>query len=97
MRSLRSTVFNRSVILGGRKTSVSLEDEFWDGLHEIGRRENISLAKLVDQIDRERESINLSSAIRVHVFSYFYKFYADLAKPAQPQVAAVPQQVNALE
>ena len=30
-----SPVLKRSVALGGRKTSVSLEDEFWSALKDI--------------------------------------------------------------
>jgi len=68
---MQTAVIKRSIVLDGNKTSVSLEDEFWNGLREIAGRENISLSTLVGQIDRERSSCNLSSAIRVHVFNYY--------------------------
>ena len=32
---MHSAVVKRSVVIGGHKTSVSLEDVFWDGLREI--------------------------------------------------------------
>jgi predicted DNA-binding ribbon-helix-helix protein len=69
--AMKSVVIKRSVLTGGRKTSVSLENEFWDGLRVIADRESVSLSKLVQQIDRERNNINLSSAIRVFVFTHF--------------------------
>ena len=31
----------RSIVLDGRKTSVSLENEFWTGLHEIAASQKI--------------------------------------------------------
>ena len=68
---MQTAVIKRSIVLDGHKTSVSLENEFWLGLREIARRESISLSTLVGKIDRERNSCNLSSAIRVHVFNYF--------------------------
>ena len=68
---MQTAVIKRSIVLDGHKTSVSLENEFWHGLREIAARENISLSTLVGKIDRERNSCNLSSAIRVHVFNYF--------------------------
>jgi predicted DNA-binding ribbon-helix-helix protein len=68
---MKSAVIKRSIVLDGHKTSVSLENEFWDGLREIVSRENTTLSTLVGQIDQERDSCNLSSAIRVHVFNYF--------------------------
>jgi predicted DNA-binding ribbon-helix-helix protein len=68
---MQTAVIKRSIVLDGHKTSVSLENEFWHGLREIAGRENTALSILVGKIDRERNSCNLSSAIRVYVFNYF--------------------------
>ena len=68
---MKTAVIKRSIILEGHKTSVSLEDEFWDGLREIVSDRNTSLSAVVDEIDRDRDNCNLSSAIRVYVFNYF--------------------------
>ncbi len=65
----KSAVIKRSIVIDGHKTSVSLEDEFWDGLRELAEREAITLSTLVGNIDRVRTSCNLSSAIRVFVFN----------------------------
>ena len=55
-----------SVVVGGHRTSVSLEPAFWEALTEIAMRRGISVNELVTEIDRDRET-NLSSAIRVFV------------------------------
>ncbi len=70
-RSEKSSNMKRSIILDGHKTSVSLENEFWDGLREIVSREKTKLSTLVGRIAHDRSNINLSSAIRVFVFNYF--------------------------
>jgi predicted DNA-binding ribbon-helix-helix protein len=31
----KSAVIKRSIMINGHKTSVSLENEFWHGLHEV--------------------------------------------------------------
>ena len=67
---MKSTVVKRSVILNGRKTSVSLEDDFWQALNEIADSRRVSVSNLVQTIDRERRNSNLSSAIRVFVFNH---------------------------
>jgi predicted DNA-binding ribbon-helix-helix protein len=67
-----SLVIKRSIIIDGQKTSVSLENEFWDGLREIASRQNVALSTLIKQIDSGRTTDNLSSAIRVFVFNHFY-------------------------
>lgn len=64
-------VVKRSVIIKGHKTSVSLEDAFWDGLKDIARRQSISLSALIETIEGRRSTANLSSAIRLFVFGYF--------------------------
>jgi len=67
---MKSVVIKRSILINRRKTSVSLENEFWNALREIAGPGKFALATLVEQIDRERNNINLSSAIRVFVFTY---------------------------
>ena len=69
----KSVVIKRSIIINGHKTSVSLENEFWHGLHDVARSKNAPVAKLVEQIDRDSDNVNLSSAIRVFVFNQLKK------------------------
>lgn len=73
---MRSTVRKRSVNIGGHKTSVSLEDEFWSALKEIAKREGATLFELAAKIDRQRpqEAVsNLSSALRLYVLDYYVR------------------------
>lgn len=66
-RAKMSRVAKRSVTLSGHRTSVTLEDEFWDALRTIARRDKTTMASLVGQINQTRNKSNLSSAIRVFV------------------------------
>ena len=68
---MKSVVIKRSILINGRKTSVSLENEFWDALHEIAEHENVAISALVEKINEGRNNINLSSAIRVFVFNHY--------------------------
>ena len=56
----------RSVVLAGHRTSVSLENAFWDALKTIAGNRNSTVNQLVTEIDKQRNG-NLSSAIRVYV------------------------------
>lgn len=60
------TIRRRSVTIAGHRTSVSIEDAFWDVLKDIATKRGVSLNRLVGEIDKERSG-NLSSALRVHV------------------------------
>ena len=62
-----------SVTISGHRTSISLEDEFWDGLKALAEARNKSLADIIRQIDRDRGDRNLSSAIRVAVLDHYTK------------------------
>jgi predicted DNA-binding ribbon-helix-helix protein len=61
----------RSIIIAGRKTSITLEDAFWIALKEIARGRNMPLSDLVAAIDSERQHVNLSSAVRVFVLDFY--------------------------
>jgi predicted DNA-binding ribbon-helix-helix protein len=63
----------RSIVINGRKTSVSIEDEFWSGVREIALSRRITINDLVATIDRRRgdEHLNLSQAIRVAVVRHY--------------------------
>lgn len=63
----KSAVTKRSVVIGGHKTSVSLEEPFWSEVRAIAEAEQITVSNLLRRIDRERSNANLSSAIRVYV------------------------------
>ena len=64
---MRSQVAKRSIVIAGHKTSVSLEDEFWNSLKEIAGERGMTVAELVAAIDADRQHTNLSSAIRLFV------------------------------
>jgi predicted DNA-binding ribbon-helix-helix protein len=70
---LKSRVIKRSIVIGGHRTSVSLEDAFWDGLKDIARTREAHISDIVCAIDGERQYCNLSSAVRLFVFSHFHK------------------------
>ena len=63
----KTLIAKHSLVFQGRKTSVSLEEEFWAALQENARGHNLPISELVQQIDREQNNPNLSSAIRVYL------------------------------
>ena len=76
---MKSSVSKRSIVIAGHKTSVSLEDEFWNSLKEIARERGMTLGALIAAIDGDRQHANLSSAIRLFVLG----FYRDQNAPRQ--------------
>ncbi|HRJ68350.1 MAG TPA: ribbon-helix-helix domain-containing protein [Beijerinckiaceae bacterium] len=60
-------VIKRSVSIAGHRTSISLEESFWNDLKVLAARRSVSAATLIAEVDGERRDTNLSSALRVHV------------------------------
>ena len=68
---MKSAIVKRSIILSGHKTSVSLEDAFWEGLKDIAKNRRTTLSDLIGSIDLDREHGNLSSALRLFVLNHY--------------------------
>ena len=68
---MKSLVVKRSIFLAGRRTSVSLENEFWTALKEIAGDHHVTLSELVSCIDKQRQHGNFSSALRLFVLEYY--------------------------
>lgn len=54
--------------IAGHRTSISLEEPFWEGLNQIAAERGVAVAALVARIDAVRQEASLSSAIRLFVF-----------------------------
>jgi len=62
----------RSLTLRGHRTSVSLEDAFWDAFREIATERGMTVNALAAEIDEARGiDSGLASAIRVHVLAHY--------------------------
>jgi predicted DNA-binding ribbon-helix-helix protein len=89
---MKSQIVKRSVVIDRHKTSVSLEDSFWNDLKEIAHYQRVTVSKLLETIDKGRQS-NLSSAIRLFVFDQvrrhgnFWQYSRNrrLGKPTQTE------------
>jgi predicted DNA-binding ribbon-helix-helix protein len=57
----------RSLTLHGHRTSVSLEDAFWQEFRRLAAQDGIPLNTLAERIDEARGEVGLASAIRVHL------------------------------
>lgn len=63
----------RSLTLRGHRTSVSLEDAFWDAFRAIADKRGQTINGLAVEIDEARNDVGLASAIRVYVLKDLQK------------------------
>lgn len=60
-----------SLTLKGHRTSVSLEDEFWEAFREIAAERNMPINALAVEIDENRDvDSGLASSIRLYVLRH---------------------------
>ena len=64
-------IVKRSMMVQGKKTSISLEDPFFDGLKEIAANRSLTLSELINEISTTRTTTNLSSALRTFVLEHY--------------------------
>ena len=76
---MKSHIMKRSIVLEGHRTSVSLEDAFWDALKDIAKWKRKTVTELVRNINLDRQHANLSSALRLFVLNYYQTPSAQLS------------------
>ncbi len=86
IRGLPSQAVNkkRSVMVGGCRTSVSLEPIFRDQLRKIASQRHMSVSNLITLINQQRDG-SLSSAIRVFVLENVHKSHRIARAASDPQ------------
>jgi predicted DNA-binding ribbon-helix-helix protein len=94
---LKSSVIKRSIVIAGHKTSVSLEDAFWQSLKEIGKTQKLTLSELVADIDGRRQHGNLSSSIRLFVLDHYRAQLSDAPQFRTDDEAETSQVAGALQ
>jgi predicted DNA-binding ribbon-helix-helix protein len=68
---MNSLIVKRSVVVNNNKTSISLEDEFWESLKSIANEQDETLSNLIIKVNANRGYDNLSSAIRLFILHYY--------------------------
>ena len=61
----------RSLSIAGHRTSIALEPEFWAALDAMAAEAGKPMASLVRDIDENRDTANLSSAMRLAVLRWY--------------------------
>ncbi len=61
----------RNITIGGRRTSMRLEPQMWEALHEIARREGCSVHDICEHVAAHRGASSLTAATRVFILGYF--------------------------
>ena len=63
-------LIKKSITIKKHRTSISLEKEFWDALKIIAIQRSSTIAKIILDIDLDRNT-SLASSTRVFILQYF--------------------------
>jgi len=94
---MQSLVVKRSIAVHGHKTSVTLEEAFWNGLKQIASDRQVTMSDLVSEIDSGRLNANLSSAIRLFVLDHYRTMLDAAAGKQNPDTRMVERGPPALD
>ncbi len=61
----------RNVTVSGRRTSIRLEPEMWDGVTEICRREGRTIHEICSMVEKFRRDSSFTAHLRVFIMNYF--------------------------
>src|SRR5690242_16105439 len=90
-RAMKLLMVKRNVYVAGHKTSVTLEDGFWEGLLDSAEERGVSPWELITSINATRRHANLSSAVRLFVLKQPpIAAQAERMKKKEPQMDSVP-------
>lgn len=60
----------RNVIVAGRRTSIRMEQIYWQELQNVVEREDNPLNEIISMVDLRRGNTNLTAALRVFIICY---------------------------
>lgn len=66
-----STLLNRNVWIGRRRTSLRLEPAMWQALEEVAGNSGLTIHEVCTLIDERRRESSLTAAVRVFLLSYY--------------------------
>ena len=91
---MNSSLQSRNVMVSGKRTSMRLEPEMWEGLFDIARHEKISVNAICSEVDRTRCQSSLTSAVRVFIVSYYRRHVMGTHLPNKDALAISASMTN---
>ena len=91
---MKSPVVKRSIVVAGHKTSVSLEEAFWNGMKEISGLRDMTLSELVGEIDSTASKAICLRRFVLLVLDYF-RSRAIAAEPGTKRAASAETDTKA--
>lgn len=68
----QSGLVNRTIFIGGRRSTIRLDFDTWTAFHEVARREKITPGQLFMRIrSRQPRDLSFTVAVRLYLMQYF--------------------------
>lgn len=84
----------RNVTVNGHRTSLRLEPDLWKALEEICGLERVSVHDICTLVDKRRNGLSRTSAVRVFALTYFRAAARSAGRPSSANIlASLPELV----
>ena len=92
---MKGNMISKNVAISGRRTSLRLEPAIWDAMGDICGKEGLTVHELISLIDRRRNKVSRTSAVRTFIVTYLHDLATEsgrlrkgTASSIHPQLAA---------
>jgi predicted DNA-binding ribbon-helix-helix protein len=80
---MSASFLKHSVVVDGRRTSVSLEGEFWEEIKRVARHAGVTVNDFVATVSTQTNGRNLSSALRLAVLADLKALAVEQTEPSK--------------
>jgi len=80
-------VICRNLKINGRRTSLRMDEDMWDALHDVAKHKDMTPAALVSEIEQQRGNSSTTAALRVYVLRYYRDALREVMEASRPRRA----------
>ena len=88
-RSMKFGLVSRTVAIDGRRTTLKLDQVFWETLGEISESEGLTIHELISLVDHRRHNESRTSAVRAFIVTYLLKLASEKGSLRKGTVSSV--------
>ena len=92
---MKGQLISRTITVNGRRTSLRLEPALWDAMGDICGKEGLTVHELISLIDRRRNKVSRTSAVRTFIVTYLHDLATESGRLRKGTVSSIHPQLTA--
>ncbi len=90
---MKGNMISKNVTISGRRTSLRLEPAIWDAMGDICGKEGLTVHELISLIDRRRNKVSRTSAVRTLIVTYLHALASEKGQLRKGAVSSILPQL----